>query len=75
MESSELLELFLWKEHEEVDPQKIKRELADVLYSALLLADFYRFDVKDIILEKLAENEAKYPLDIFKGSNKKYDEV
>jgi NTP pyrophosphatase (non-canonical NTP hydrolase) len=75
VESSELLELFLWKKAEEVDKGKLKDELADVFYSAFLLADAFQLDVKSIIEEKLAKNELKYPVDKAKGSNKKYDEL
>jgi len=57
VESSELLELFLWKESNEADSEKIKSELADVFYNALLIADNYGFDIKDIIIEKLKQNE------------------
>ncbi len=75
VESSELLEVFLWKKAEDVDTEKIKNELADVFYSAFLLADKYGFDVKKIIFDKLKSNEIKYPVDKSKGSNKKYDEL
>ena len=43
-------------------------------YTAFLLADTYQLDVKEMVSEKLLENEAKYPESGFKGSNKKYDE-
>ena len=74
VESSELLEIFLWKEANDVDSNKVKQELADVFYSAFLLADKYGFDVLELIREKLNENNLKYPVDKFKGSNKKYNE-
>lgn len=75
VESSELLELFLWKKSEEVDTNKLKEELADVFYSALLLAHQYNLDVNDIVMDKLKRNEEKYPVDKSKGSNKKYDQL
>lgn len=75
IESSELLENFLWKKPEDVNSEKIKEELADVFYVAFLLADYYNFSVKDIIIEKLRRNALKYPVETFKGSNKKYDEL
>ena len=37
VEAGELLELFLWKDAEDVDKQKIKEELADVFAFAFLL--------------------------------------
>jgi NTP pyrophosphatase (non-canonical NTP hydrolase) len=75
VESSELLEIFLWKEAVDVDSGKVKHELADVFYSAFLLADKYGFDVLELVREKLKENNMKYPVDKFKGSNRKYNEL
>ena len=74
-ESSELLELFLWKNPDQVNKEKLKEELADVLYSAFLLIEKYELDVDAIITEKLAKNNAKYPVEKSKGSNKKYNEL
>ncbi|HLU00801.1 MAG TPA: MazG-like family protein [Burkholderiaceae bacterium] len=75
IEASELLEAFLWKTPEAADPEKVKEELADVLAYALLLADAYDFDVNAIVLEKIARNAEKYPVDKAKGSAKKYTEL
>jgi len=72
IESSELLQNFLWKQSTEANVASIKEELADVFYSAFLLADLYKFDVKQIIEDKLASNARKYPVEKSKGSNKKY---
>lgn len=74
-ESSELLELFLWKDVDQVNEEKLKEELADVLYSAFLLIDKYDLDVDSIISQKLLSNATKYPIEKSKGSNKKYDEL
>ena len=75
IESNELLECFLWKNPEEANKDKVKEELADVLSFAFLLADKYKFDVKDIILEKIMQNNIKYPVDKSKGNAKKYNEL
>lgn len=75
VESSELLELFLWKNAEEADALKVKEELADVFAYAFLLAAKYDFDVRDIVLDKIARNAEKYPVDKAKGSAKKYNEL
>lgn len=74
-ESSELLELFLWKDAEQVNKDKLKEELADVLYSAFLLIDKYEIDVDAIISEKLKSNAEKYPIEKSRGSNRKYTEL
>ena len=75
IESSELLENFLWKSHEEADKDKVKEELADVIAYALLLAEKYKFDVKAILLEKIKKNGKKYPVEKAKGTAKKYNEL
>lgn len=75
VEAGELLELFLWKDAEAANRDKVKEELADVLAYAFLLADKYGFDIKEILLEKIAANDKKYPVDKAKGNAKKYDEL
>jgi len=75
VEAGELLELFLWKDAEAADKQKIKEELADVFAFALLLAHKEGLDVKEIVLEKIKANAEKYPIEKAKGTAKKYDEL
>lgn len=75
VEAGELLELFLWKSHEEANKDKIKEELADVFAFAFLLAEKYNLNVKDIILEKIKKNAEKYPVDKSKGNARKYNEL
>ena len=75
VEAGELLELFLWKNSEEANKEKVKEELADVFAYAFMLAEKYNFDVKEIILEKIKRNGEKYPIDKAKGSAKKYNEL
>jgi NTP pyrophosphatase (non-canonical NTP hydrolase) len=75
VEAAELLEVFLWKNAGEIDPARLKEELADVFYSAFLLADAFRLDVGGIVRAKLRQNAKKYPVRKAKGSKKKYDEL
>jgi NTP pyrophosphatase (non-canonical NTP hydrolase) len=75
IETGELLELFLWKNAEDANIDKVKEELADIFTFAFLIADKYGFDVKQIILEKIKSNAIKYPVDKAKGTAKKYDEL
>jgi NTP pyrophosphatase (non-canonical NTP hydrolase) len=75
IEASELMELFLWKNAEDADKEKVKEELADVFAFAFLLADKYEFDIKKIVLDKIRKNGEKYPVDKSKGSAKKYNEL
>lgn len=75
VEASELLEAFLWKEPEKVNPEKIKEELADVLNYAFQMADKYGLDIKEIMMNKIRCNAEKYPVAKAKGSAKKYNEL
>jgi len=75
VEAGELLEQFLWKNHEDAKIEKVKEELADVFAFSFLLAEKYGFDVKQIVLEKINKNGEKYPVEKAKGTAKKYDEL
>ena len=75
VEAGELLELFLWKNANEANVEKIKEELADIFAFAFLLAEKYNLDVKQIVLEKIKLNGEKYPVDKAKGTAKKYTEL
>ena len=59
VEAGELLELFLWKNADEVDKEKVKEELADIFAFAFLLAEKYEFDVTEIILDKIKKKRLK----------------
>jgi NTP pyrophosphatase (non-canonical NTP hydrolase) len=79
IESSELLEIFQWKdisvrnikENEKI-LQKIKEELADVLIYSIEMAISLNLDIEKIIHEKLEKNIKKYPASIVKGNQKEY---
>lgn len=78
LEASELLELFQWKNSEEVvekSLQEIREELADVFIYSFMMADNLNLDVEEIIKSKLDLNEQKYPVEKSRGSNKKYNEL
>lgn len=75
IESSELLEEFLWKSPEHADIESVKEELADIFAYSLLLANHYNLDVEQIVLDKIEKNKVKYPVEKAKGSSKKYDQL
>ena len=75
IEASELNEAFLWKDAKDVKIEKVKEELADVFNYAFLIADKYQLDVREIVMEKLAKNAAKYPVEKAKGKSDKYTEL
>lgn len=73
IEAAELLEVYQW-DHKEKSLDKVKEELADVFLYATLMADHYHLNIEEIMLEKLKKNEEKYPVEMVKGSSKKYNE-
>ena len=75
IEAAELNELFLWKAPEDVDLEKLKAELADVFAYALLLMDKHGFNFKEVLSEKIRQNELKYPVQQARGTAKKYTEL
>lgn len=75
IEANELLEAFLWKNAEEVKIENVGEELADVFNYAFMIADKYKFDVKEIVMAKISKNAEKYPVEKSKGSAKKYNEL
>jgi dCTP diphosphatase len=81
VESAELLELFQWKQGEELaeavqkNHEKISDELADVLHSLLLLAHELKIDLPAAFKSKLHKVGQKYPIEKARGKPKKYDEL
>lgn len=75
IEAAELNEAFLWKEAEDVNVEKVKEELADIFNYAILIADKYGLDIKQIVMDKLQRNAEKYPVEKAYGSAKKYNEL
>ena len=80
VEVAELLEHFQWlSENESLNLSEEKRqavadELADVQLYLLRLADRVNVDMVKAIASKTQKNEEKYPVDLVKGSSKKYTE-
>jgi len=74
IEANELLECFQWDE-KNFDLQHVKEELADVMVYCRNMLDKLGLDEDEIINMKMTMNEAKYPVEKAKGSNKKYTEL
>ena len=75
IEAAELNECFLWKSADEADRNKVEEELADVFLCAIMLADKYNIDIRDICLRKIEKNAEKYPVEKAKGKATKYNEL
>ena len=74
IEANELLECFQWSDTD-YNLQHVKEELADVLVYCRDMLDALNLDEDEIINMKMTMNEAKYPVEKAKGSNKKYTEL
>ena len=74
IEANELLECFQWSDTD-FDLSHVKEELADVLVYCRDLLDALKLDEDEIVAEKMAKNEAKYPVEKAKGRADKYDRL
>ena len=72
IEAGELLECFQWSDSD-YDLEHVKEELADVIVYCQNMLDKLGLDVDEIVMSKMAKNEAKYPIEKAKGSAAKYD--
>jgi NTP pyrophosphatase (non-canonical NTP hydrolase) len=75
IEAAELLEAFLWKKDDEVNPEKLKEEIADIMIYCTLLCDRLGIDPLEIMRKKLDKNEQKYPVEKAKGNARKWTEL
>jgi len=78
IEVSELQELFLWKNEEEIqsiDKETIQDELADIFIFLTYIANHFETDLLSAVESKIDKNGKKYPVDKSYGSNKKYTEL
>ncbi len=73
IEAGELLECFQWSD--DGDPERVQEELADVLTYCHLLAAKLGVDADEIVLRKLEQTRAKYPIDRSRGRSAKYDQL
>lgn len=83
IESSELLELFLWKTKEESiefvnnkkNHEEISDEVADVMMFLIEFIDNCDIDIEKAIEKKLQKNAKKYPVSKAKGIATKYTKL
>jgi dCTP diphosphatase len=81
LEATELLEHFQWKSPEEMQKHVVDKkadvseELADVFYWVLLIAKDLDIDLASALTDKIAKNDAKYPVEKSSGNHKKYTDL
>jgi NTP pyrophosphatase (non-canonical NTP hydrolase) len=80
VEASELVEIFQWLTPEESNfpDQKqlasIRSEVADIAMYLIRFCDVLEINLEEAIEEKFIENGNKYPVELSKGSSKKYNQ-
>lgn len=74
IEANELLECFQWSDTD-YSIENVKSELADVINYCIQMSAVLKLDIKNIVLEKLAETAGKYPVEKAKGISAKYDRL
>ncbi|HHU07627.1 MAG TPA: nucleotide pyrophosphohydrolase [Clostridiaceae bacterium] len=72
IEAAELLQLFQWGSDNSVE--RVREEIADVIIYTQLFLNKMKLDINEIVREKIHNNEMKYPVNLSKGSSKKYTE-
>jgi dCTP diphosphatase len=81
VEAAELLEKFQWlteAESQNLPPETlegVRQEVADVLLYLIRISDKLRIDLVAAAQAKMALNAQKYPVDLARGTSKKYDEL
>ena len=81
-EASELLQHFRFKSETDVEQMmtdsrtrsEIDSEIADVFFFLLRMSQRYDVDLSCILRTKLDANATRYPIEMARGSNKKYGE-
>lgn len=80
-EAGELMQHFVWQQPEQIDARlernrdEIASEIADVAILLFEFADNLGFKLGDVMAEKIARNEQRYPVAKSRGNNLKYSEL
>jgi len=81
LEATEYLELFQWKNGEELkkyieeNKEMFEDELADVLYYVLLASHDLGIDIREACEKKLIKTGKKYPIEKSRGNHVKHDKL
>lgn len=82
VEASELVENFQWLTEKQSyltndlnTLSSVKEEIADVFLYLIRLCDQLDVDVLEVARAKIKSNDRKYPIELCKGSSKKYNQL
>lgn len=80
-EAAELLEIFRYKDEKQMQEIMngkkriaVEEEVADILFGLLRFAQMNNIDLSTALFDKVEKNNKKYPVELVKGKNKKYNE-
>jgi len=71
IEAGELMELYLWDR--EPDREELEDELGDILFFLVDMSIREDIDLTEAFRRKMEKNEQKYPANLVRGSDLKYD--
>lgn len=80
-EAGELMQHFVWQQEGQIvdrvrnNRAEIASEVADVAILLFEFADNLGFNLGDVMAEKIAANEERYPVAKSRGNNRKYSEL
>ncbi|MFA4916991.1 MAG: nucleotide pyrophosphohydrolase [Syntrophales bacterium] len=77
IEISELSELFLWKNANEINStakHRVEEEIADVFILLTYICNHFGIELEHAVKKKIEMNNKKYPIEKSFNSNKKYNE-
>ena len=80
-EAGELLQHFVWQQPDQIDARlernrdEIASEIADVAILLFEFADNLGYRLGDVMADKIARNEQRYPVAKSRGNNLKYSEL
>ena len=81
VEAAELLDIFRWARDTDIDAiadqqrSEIENEIADVVIILTYLCHDLKISIEDVVAKKLMVNNEKYPVEIAKGTAKKYNRL
>lgn len=81
VEAAELLECFQWTADSDLEKliteerQAIEQEVADITILLSYLCNDLGIDLDEVVQRKLELNRSKYPVELARGTAKKYDHL